>query len=38
VLLNTRTEANPDLILNDLYSTITKEIEAITNWPTFDMF
>ena len=38
VLLNTRTNSNPDLILNDLYSTIKTEIEAISNWPTFDMF
>ena len=38
VLLNTRTDSNPDLILNDLYSTIKTEIEAISNWPTFDMF
>jgi CubicO group peptidase (beta-lactamase class C family) len=38
VLLNTRTNSNPGLILDDLYETIIKEIEAITNWPTFDMF
>lgn len=38
VLTNTRTESNPDLILNDLYSTISDLINSISEWPSDDLF
>lgn len=38
VLTNTRTESNPDLILNDLNSTVTGQINSRSIWPTYDLF
>lgn len=38
VLTNTRTESNPDLILNDLNTIVTNQISARSTWPTYDLF
>lgn len=38
VLTNTRTESNPDLILNDLNSAVTGQINSRSIWPTYDLF
>lgn len=38
LLANTRTESNPDLILNDLYQTVKDKINSISDWPSDDQF
>lgn len=38
LLMNTRTESNPDLILNDLYNTVKGKIISISEWPAVDLF
>lgn len=38
LLANTRTESDPNLILNDIYRTIEEEINSISDWPSSDLF
>ena len=38
VLANTRTESNPNLILNDLNAAVSEQIIKRTSWPTYDLF
>lgn len=38
ILTNTRTENNPDLILDDLYDTVEDQINSVTEWPSNDLF
>ena len=38
LLANTRTESDPDLILDDLCDTVKQKIYAIGEWPSEDLF
>lgn len=38
LIANTRTENEPNLILNDLYQTVKDMINSISDWPTDDLF
>ncbi|MFD2145627.1 serine hydrolase domain-containing protein [Mucilaginibacter antarcticus] len=38
ILANTRTESNPNTILDDLYNTMSTQILAVGTWPTTDLF
>lgn len=38
LLTNTRTESDGNVILNDLNSTIRDQINAISSWPSIDLF
>jgi CubicO group peptidase (beta-lactamase class C family) len=38
LLSNTRTNSNPDQILNELYTVMMNEIPARTDWPSYDLF
>jgi len=38
LLANTRTESNPNLILDDLYQTVKDKINSVSDWPSDDLF
>lgn len=38
VLANTRTESNANTILDDLYNTMSTQIQRISTWPNVDLF
>jgi len=38
LLSNTRTNNNPDQILNELYNVMISEIPARSSWPSYDLF
>jgi hypothetical protein len=38
VLVNTCTDSNPSLLLDDLYNTVKEKIISISAWPSEDLF